>query len=246
VPDPRILGVIFDLGGTLIAPGSWEEANARALLTHLRRRGHRLPDEFVDALLAERQARWAARTGFQEATADGALRAVLERYHLPAAPADVDGAERAFFTPELDGVRPLPDAVGVLARLNRQGLRTALVSNASSHYFVVECCRRLLFAEFLDPIVSSAAVGWAKPDPRPFHAVLRAWRLPPEALVMVGDSPAADVAGAAALGMRSILLTAAPEPGPGPAAALDSVRPDAIAATLLDAAGIIEDWKASL
>lgn len=195
----------------------------------------------MDALIAERQARWAARRGFEEVTADAALRAVLERYDLPAGPADVDEAERAFFIPELDEIRPLPGAAATLARLNRRGLRTALVSNASSHYFVVECCRRLLLAEFLDPIVSSAAVGWAKPDPRVFRAALRPWNLSPKAVVMVGDSLAADIAGAAALGMRSILLTAAHEAGAP--VSLESIRPDAVAATLPEAASIIEGWK---
>jgi putative hydrolase of the HAD superfamily len=199
-----------------------------------------VPDDFADAVMAERRARWAARTGYEETTADGALRAVLERYGLPAGSGDVDAAERAFFAPELDGVGPLPGAVALLRRLADAGVRTGLASNASSHYFVVECCRRLLFAEFLDPIISSAAVGWGKPDPRILRAVLRPWGLPPEAAVMVGDSLAADIAGAAALGMRSILLTAALPPGAP--VALEEIRPDAVAATLGEVGEIIARW----
>jgi putative hydrolase of the HAD superfamily len=199
-----------------------------------------VPDDFADAVMAERRARWAARTGYEETTADGALRAVLERYGLPAGSGDVDAAERAFFALELDGVGPLPGAVALLRRLADAGVRTGLASNASSHYFVVECCRRLLFAEFLDPIISSAAVGWGKPDPRILRAVLRPWGLPPEAAVMVGDSLAADIAGAAALGMRSILLTAALPPGAP--VALEEIRPDAVAATLGEVGEIIARW----
>lgn len=191
--------------------------------------------------MAERQARWAARRGFEETAADGALRAVLERYGLPAGAAEVDAAERAFFAPELDEVRLLPGAAALLRRLNDAGLRTGLASNASSHYFVVECCRRLLLAEFLEPILSSAAVGWGKPDPRIFGAVLRPWGVPPERVVMVGDSLAADVAGAAALGMRSILLTATHQPGAP--VALAAIRPDAVAASLDEVGNIIARWK---
>jgi putative hydrolase of the HAD superfamily len=191
--------------------------------------------------MAERQARWAGRRGYEEITADGALRAVLERYGLPAGAAEVDAAERAFFVPELDEVRLLPGAAALLRRLNDAGLRTGLASNASSHYFVVECCRRLLLAEFLDPILSSAAVGWGKPDPRIFRAVLRPWEFPPERVVMVGDTLAADVAGAAALGMRSILLTAALQPGAS--AALETIRPTAVAASLDEVGNIIVGWK---
>lgn len=225
----------------MIRPGNWEAANAQALLQALRRRGYAVPDAFADAVMAERQARWAARSDYEEATADGALRAVLERFGLPAGPAEVDAAERAFFAPELEEARLLPGALALLRRLNDAGLRTGLASNASSHYFVVECCRRLLLAEFLDPIVSSAAVGWGKPDPRIFRAVLRPWGLPPDAVVMVGDSLAADIAGAAALGMRSILLTATLDPGAP--VALDTVRPDAVAATLDEVEHIIAGWK---
>lgn len=191
--------------------------------------------------MAERQSRWAARRGFEEVTADAALRAVLARYGLPVDPDALTEAERIFFTPELEEVRPLPGGAALLARLTRAGLRTALVSNASSHYFVAECCRRLLFAEFLDPIVSSAAVGWMKPDPRAFQAVLRRWGLPPDAVVMVGDSLDADIAGAAGLGMRSIWLTATL--GPGARGPLESVRPDAVAASLDEVGSIIEGWK---
>ncbi len=236
-----IRGVIFDLGGTLITTGNWEAANAAALRAHLRRRGDIVPDEFADALMAERRARWAARTGLEETTADGTLRAVLARYGLPAGPLEVADAERAFFAPELEEVRPLPGAAALLARLNQTGLRTALVSNASSHYFVVECCRRMLFAEFLDPIVSSAAVGWVKPDRRVFQAVLRPWQLLPAEVVVVGDSPAADIAGARGLGMRSILLTVVH--GPDAPLVLGPAGPDAIAATLAEVATILEGWQ---
>lgn len=236
-----IRGVIFDLGGTLIHPGDFERGNAEALVRWLRGRGHAPPEAFAEALMAERRALWAARAGVEEVTADRALRAVLERFGLPAGAEVVADAERAFFSHELDGMRPLPGAVELLAGLNRRGLRAGLISNASSHYLIVECCRRLLFAPYLEPIISSAGFGWTKPDPRIFRAVLRQWDLPPGDAAMVGDTLGADVAGAAALGMRSILLTAAH--APDAPTALDSVRPDAVARTLREVGDVIDRWR---
>jgi putative hydrolase of the HAD superfamily len=236
-----IRGVIFDLGGTLIYPGDFERGNAAALAAWLRARGFAVPEPFVEALIAERRRLWAARTGTEEVTADRALRAVLERFALPTDAALLADAERAFFSYELEMMRPLPGAAALLARLARDGLRAGLISNASSHYLVVECCRRLLFAPYLDPILSSAGFGWTKPDPRIFHAVLRQWTARPEDTVMVGDSLSADVAGAAAAGMRSILLTATLPPDAP--ATLPSARPDAVARSLPEVGEILDRWR---
>lgn len=236
-----IRGVIFDLGGTLITQGDFEEPNARALLRWLRAAGHAIPESFVDALMIERRALWDARKGTEEVTADQAIGAVLARFGLPAEAAFLASAERAFFTFELDSVRPLEGAVEVLGRLHGMGLRIALISNASSHYFVAECCRRLRFAPYLEPIVSSAAVGRVKPDPRIFRAVLDTWDTPPAEVAMVGDSLPADIAGAQTAGMRSILITAIH--APNAPTSLESIRPTAVAGTLSAVGEIIQRWR---
>jgi 3-dehydroquinate synthase len=88
-----IRGVIFDLGGTLIALlGDVEEGNARALLRWLRARGHPVEDGFVETLVATRRTLWAGRRDTEEVTADRAIRAVLERFGLPARAPGVDAA----------------------------------------------------------------------------------------------------------------------------------------------------------
>lgn len=58
---------------------------------------------------------------------------------------------------------------------------------------------------------------------------------------MVGDTLAADIAGALTVGIRSILLTAAHPPGAP--AFLESVRPDAVAKTLAEVGEIIDRWR---
>ncbi|MGH2399511.1 MAG: HAD family hydrolase [bacterium] len=236
-----ILGVIFDLGGTLITQGDFEEPNARGLLRWLRESGHAVPDSFVDALKAKRRALWDGRKGAEEVTAGQAIGAVLASYNLPITSPLLVDAERAFFTFELESVRPLPGAVEVLRQLHGSGLRIALISNASSDYFVHDCCRRLRFAPYLEPIVSSAAVGWVKPDRRIFQAVLDRWRVPPEAVVMIGDNLEADIAGAQIADMRSILVTMIHSPN-APTSS-ESLRPTAVAGALGRVGEIIEHWR---
>jgi putative hydrolase of the HAD superfamily len=55
-------------------------------------------------------------------------------------------------------------------------------------------------------ILDSAVVGVAKPDPAIFHLALEVAGVPAERALMVGDTPAADVAGALAAGVRPVLI----------------------------------------
>ena len=52
----------------------------------------------------------------------------------------------------------------------------------------------------------SGDLGFSKPDPRFFEAVLSALPYPPETLVMIGDSVSADILGAKPFGMQTVLF----------------------------------------
>lgn len=262
-----VQGVIFDLGGTLAAPvppqddTALDRGNAAALLAKLRQRGFQVPEEFVETLVVEREACVVRREGgVREITAAEALRPVFRRYGLPDDEESVTAAETAFFAYELTVTHALPGAAVLLRWVRDRGWRAGVLSNASSHYFVVECCRRLGLAAFLDPVVSSAQVGWMKPDSRAFAPILSAWSLPPSEVVMIGDTPSADIAGANRLGMRSILIappTAAtwvPRPNNRPQLLwlkdLDlrtggseaMSKPDAVAVDLTQVRRLLEQW----
>jgi FMN phosphatase YigB (HAD superfamily) len=126
-----------------------------------------------------------------------------------------------------------------LAWVHDRGLRAGLASNASSQFFVVECCRRLGFARWLDPILSSAGVGWTKPASPIFEAILTRWSLAPGDVVMVGDTPSADIVGAVRISMRSILL--AEERGPQRIDETDA-RPEEVAHDLAEVRAILAQW----
>jgi HAD superfamily hydrolase (TIGR01549 family) len=94
------------------------------------------------------------------------------------------------------------DVLPVLGLLRDEGLKIGLVSNTSRDLdaFVRH------HALDVDAWVSSGVHGKVKPSPTIFRAVLELLEVPPEAAVMVGDSPEDDVAGAEAIGIRAFLL----------------------------------------
>ncbi len=55
-------------------------------------------------------------------------------------------------------------------------------------------------------LIASSEVGAGKPDPRLFEAALASLGLPPDEVIVIGDSPEKDLAGAKAAGLRRIWL----------------------------------------
>ncbi len=100
--------------------------------------------------------------------------------------------------------RPFDDVAEALARLKKRHILLAVISNADSD--VTRLCLHMGFAEQMDTIVTSALVGWEKPDARTFYAALEPFNLPANEALHVGDQPDSDVIGARAIGMAAALL----------------------------------------
>jgi putative hydrolase of the HAD superfamily len=94
------------------------------------------------------------------------------------------------------------DALPVLEALRSAGLKLGLVSNTGRNLeeFVVH--HRLE----IDVAIGSRAHGYTKPDPTIFRAALERLEVEPAAAAMVGDSLEDDIEGAAAIGMRAVLI----------------------------------------
>jgi putative hydrolase of the HAD superfamily len=106
------------------------------------------------------------------------------------------------------------DARTALESLRARGIRMGIVSNFDGR--LTRICAGLGIASFFDTIVMSARVGHAKPDPRIFQIALGSLGVKAAESLHVGDSPAEDVAGAEAAGMRGLLIAReshTPEPG---------------------------------
>ncbi len=207
-----IRAFIFDLGNTLMYfEGDWSlvaSQGIQAMADYLASEGYHLdvsfgPD-FIQTRRAGRQA--AARTDV-EFTATQALRDTLQAHGHPNVPdAVISRAVEFLFGPEQAFWIPCRDAIATLSELKARGLRMGLISNATNDPLIQRLVAKGGMTSFLDPIISSAAVPWRKPDPRIFKYVLDQWQLTPAEAVMVGDFPGTDILGAHRAGMRAILI----------------------------------------
>jgi putative hydrolase of the HAD superfamily len=98
---------------------------------------------------------------------------------LPSDPSTVRAAREGYLaefeTPAVEdgiagGYHIFEDVMPALARLRQAGIRRAIISNADAD--VTALCTHLAFAHEFNAIVTSAIVGWEKPDVRTFLAAV--------------------------------------------------------------------------
>jgi HAD superfamily hydrolase (TIGR01549 family) len=240
-----IKGIIFDLGSTLIYMSrNWDEVfreGAEAMSSwYLKKKHVKLNAE---ALIAAFMAEWAEGRGIAEQTqteilAETYLHNALKKIEAPAsAGAFVEAAIKIYFESEEKAWQSYPDAVDTLKLLKARGYRLGLYSNAADD----KCVQRLInlnkFRPFLAPTFSSAGWGWRKPRREGFDLIAKRWDLPPEQIVVIGDTLNADILGAQNAGMAGILVTMHE--------ALSNqhhrhIQPTAVAGSLAEIPGLVE------
>ncbi|MCL5677409.1 MAG: HAD-IA family hydrolase [Firmicutes bacterium] len=122
--------------------------------------------------------------------------------------ADADGALAARLhdlTASLPPTLVVEESVpALLEALRGRGLRLAVISNYTGT--LLDDFKALGLTGYFDAILDSQMLGIYKPDPEIFRVACAATGCKPEEALHVGDSPAADVAGALAAGVKPILL----------------------------------------
>lgn len=214
-------GVIFDLGHTLMAfRGDWpavERAGAEAMAAWLTEKKRVKLDvqALVETFLAERKvSEQEAAAAQREVTIGQTLARTLDKIGAPAeAQAHVATAVREYFGPEEAAWQAYSDAVDTLRTLYRRDLRLGILSNATDDALVQRLVNQLYLRPWIAPVFSSAALPWRKPRPEPFLLIAQRWGLAPEEVVVVGDTLATDILGAANAGMKSVLITRDESPG---------------------------------
>jgi len=203
--------VLFDLDGTLF---DYDAAAEAAVAQTLRDAGLQ-PREGLFAAYARINARhWqalergettAARLRLErweevlaeQGVDDVDIPALSERYldHLAAGSQLLDGAEEVVAA--VAARHPIAYITNGLADVQRPRLAGSPL------------------ARYTEVAVISDEVGFAKPHPAIFEAALQGLGDPPrERVTMVGDNLAADIAGAAQLGMSTVWLASPDVPGP--------------------------------
>ncbi|GAB4407708.1 MAG: hypothetical protein Kow00123_20710 [Anaerolineales bacterium] len=205
MPHSGIRAVIFDMGGTLedlyYDEAVWREATRQ--LQHLLGQHGLDPGLDADGLQSAVVAGMAAYQAWREATEiELPPERVWAEYVFPhnGLPKErLAGAaeELTYFYETHYQIRKLrPEARGVLTALNERGFRLGVISNIISRTVVPRQLAAYGIAHLLDPVLTSAAFGWRKPNPRIFLEAARLLGLPPAQCAYVGDTVSRDVIGA--------------------------------------------------
>jgi len=203
--------VLFDLGGTLFSYSS-RERMGEANITALERLG--LDPAAPEVRAARRAASEAVHREY--ATRRSFLHRDLfrDRVIRTAALLGVDVPEEVLALFRLENARavvehmdPRPDASSTLRGLRERGLYCAVVSNADDEWLDPPIRRHGLDA-LLHHWTSSEEADSCKPDVGIFTYALAKAGLAHTEVLYVGDSREHDVAGAAAAGIRSVLIAA--------------------------------------
>ena len=242
-----ILGVIFDLGSTLIHRTGLElEKEKCGALAGIAaaRWGCRAPAALAARLLEIRLDAW--RRSDEDLVEHPATRSIAQAFREAGLPTDGEillKAEAVFFEPEVRASRLYPGATGALETVRAMGLRVGMISNATSHNLILDITTKLGIREYFDPLVTSAGFGRIKPHPAIFAHVLDAWGIAGGAAVMIGDTLRADIQGAHEAGMRSILVDI--EPNPANAGFDGPATPTARVTALAEVPDVISRWAAA-
>lgn len=108
---------------------------------------------------------------------------------------------------------PYPDVLPALRELRGRGLTLVVASNWDCS--LPDWLRPAGILELVDGVVTSAEVGAAKPSPRVFVRALAVAGVEPGEALHVGDKVHNDIEGAAAAGVRGVLLQRDGGPPPG-------------------------------
>ena len=248
-PGARFAAVLFDLGGTLLDYGPqtrWAEFRLRrmeelhglvcGLAGDLDLSAAELGRRLGEAIQTE-EMRALERSGRALPLAER-LRTALAGVGVEADCRQVQRLVQVFCQPIRSWPRPFAESPQTLARLRELGARMAIITNApwdSPGRFLHADLERWGLAGHFGAFVSSGDVPWRKPNPQFMWAAAKALGVAPEACLVVGDTLAADVAGARAAGMAALWVNRAG--GPAPA---DGPQPDWTAASLEEVVKVVE------
>lgn len=198
---PRhVRAVTFDIGGTLITP--WPSVGYHYAKVAAR---HGWPGLDPSLVTARFVRAWRAHPNFGHSRAEW-----VEIVNATFSGIIEPGPSRALFA-ELyarfarpNAWRVFEDVRPALKALTKRGYRLGVVSNWDRR--LGPLLRQLKLHDYFEAVVISCHAGAGKPESAIFEKAAARLRLPPEAILHVGDSPEMDVGGARGAGFEAVLL----------------------------------------
>ena len=236
-------GVFFDLGGTLFSYRNVARATVPLLLEAVERLG-------VAADAARiKSAYTTAGRDITEAYADRAYYLHRDFFHatfmrfadLLGAPHDEavhDWYREAHRSAMVDCLVLKEDCIATLEALRGRNLYLSVVSNIDDD-MLQPLIEREGLDRYFDHWTSSEAAQSCKPDRRFFEHALELAAIDPGQVLFVGDSPEHDIVGAAAVGMRTVLIVDGGMPPPLQTGRVQAT-PDHVIHHLADLPGVLD------
>ncbi|HLC74897.1 MAG TPA: HAD-IA family hydrolase [Candidatus Nanoarchaeia archaeon] len=187
--------ILFDLDNTLIDFMTMKRASSEAAITAMLANGIEIEKEKATKILFELydEFGWEYNLIFQR---------FLERVQkdvdyktLAAAIISYRKAQQAF-------MEPYPKVIPTLLEIKKRGIKLAIVTDAPQLKAWMRLTE-LKLQDFFDVVVAFGQVPETKPSKLPFQKALDLLKEKPENVLMVGDMPHKDIAGAKAVGIKT-------------------------------------------
>ena len=206
--------VIFDLGGTLMYErASWHNVTAQgdeALTRYLIDQGLELNFSTFPVQFRRRLGEYFSQReqDLLETTYTFVLLELLKDKGYSNMPDEVvrKALDSLFSVTQTNWVME-DDTLSTLKKLEQDGYRMGLISNAGDDQDVHQLIRRFEIATYFDFILTSAACSYRKPHPRIFELAIANWYFLPSETVMVGDNLDADIRGAKSAGLYGVWIS---------------------------------------
>lgn len=203
----NVKGVLIDLDDTLY-PFDRPEAEA---LKATYRQWKKILNVSFEAFLDEYQEQWDESFDRLGRVPSAHHRFMiflhlLEKRKVPHAYLTAADMHNAFFKTVFSYMKADKKALCFLKQCHRLKIPVCLVTDLFA-MVQIQKMKALKITQFVDFIVSNDEVGADKPHPNMFKAALEKMGLKAKDVIMVGDNPHKDIAGAAALGIRTYQVT---------------------------------------
>jgi putative hydrolase of the HAD superfamily len=206
----KIETIFFDNWNTLVqAPRLMQRGSSTEIFhKYLKDRGLSVPyDRFVEAYIpvSRRQTQEADENGYIELDYEERLREVFRQLNLDNVDDLAHGAWMTYLQEWPIQTTFFDETPQVLEELQGK-YRLGVITNYMHGPTCREVFQKLNYCDVFSSLVVSAEVGYRKPSKVIFMKALQEMSSDPDTSVMVGDMYEADIVGANAVGMRSVLI----------------------------------------